>query len=301
MTPQQIASAQAFNRGKVAPPLWPGDTSSADFARITARFQRAAGLVVDGKFGKNTKAAYEAGEAAPRPANYLIVDGVRREVSFPVITWEQDPFWSSYPGKNFRWRRSENIEVYVLHWDVTFSSRQTHGGLLRPERDASVQFLIDEAGRVIQCLDAGFVCAWHAGSAGDVNDRSAGVEINNRVYKEDNGKGGTKLRPIISDLPVNGNKTWPHLDFHEEQKASALQLGDALADICGFPRTLPRAPEYSSSWAGDDKDPVGSVLRGMLDQNSVYRFKGGAGHFHFSEGKIDCGMNLLEYFAKAGW
>jgi hypothetical protein len=301
MTPQQIASAQAFNKGKIAPPLWPADTSSADFARITARFQRAKGLTVDGKFGKNTKAAYDANEAAPRPANYLIVDGVRREVSFPVITWEQDPFWSSYPGKNFRWRRSVSVEAFILHWDVTFSSKGTHTGLLDPARDASVHFLIDESGRIIQCLDAGFVAAWHAGSAGNINDRSCGVEINNRYYPKDNGAEGTKLRTVIKDLPVNGNLRAEYMDFHEEQKVAALQLSDALQQIFGYPRQVPKAPRYESDWTGDDKDPEGSVLRGMLDRDSVYEYQGTAGHFHFAEGKVDPGVAFLKRFVQAGY
>lgn len=300
LTPDQIASAQRYNANKTAPPLWPKDTSGADFARITARFQRAMGLTIDGKHGPATRAAYDANEAAPRPASYIIADGVRRAVDFPVFTWEQIPFWSAYPGGNFRWRRSE-VEVYVLHWDVTFSSEQTHRGLLRPERDASVQFLINEAGEIIQCLDAGFVNAWHAGSAGDVNDRSDGVEINNRYYPADNGKQGTATRPVIKDLPVNGNLRAEYMDFLEPQKVSALLLGEALSSIFGFPRRLPRAPECSSEWAGDDKDAPGSVLRGKLDKESLYKHKGGAGHYHYAEGKIDPGVSLLNYFAAAGW
>lgn len=300
LTPEQIANAQKYNAGRPAPRYWPQHTESADYARITARFQRAMGLTIDGKHGPATRAAYDANEAAPRPQHYIIADGIRREVPFAITTWEQDPFWNSYPGGNFRWRRSE-VEVYVLHWDVTFSSKQTHKGLLRPERDASVQFLIDEDGSIYQCLDAGFVAAWHAGSAGDVNDRSDGVEINNRYYPADNGKQGTAIRPIIKDLPVNGNSRAEYMDFLEPQKVSAVNLGDALAKIFGFPRRLPRAPECSSEWAGDDKDAPGSVLRGKLDKESLYEHKGGAGHYHYAEGKIDPGVALLKYFADAGW
>ena len=301
MTPEQITAAQAFNAGKKAPPLWPGNTSGSDFARITARFQRAAGLDPDGKFGKNTQAAYDAVEALPKPVNYIIADGHRYPVAVPVFTWEQDPFWSSYPGGNFGWRKSEKVEVFVLHWDVTFSARQTHKGLLKPERDASVQFLIDEAGQIIQCLDAGFVRAWHAGSAGDINDRSCGVEINNRYYPADNGKQGTKVRPVIKDRPVNGNMRAEYMDFLEPQKLAALQLAEALRNIFGFPRQIPKAPEFSSSWAGDDKDPDGAVLRGMLDKESVYAFQGTGGHFHYAEGKVDPGVALFEPFLAAGW
>lgn len=300
LTPEQLTSAQRYNANKVAPRYWPQDTSGADFARLTARFQRARGITIDGKFGPGTKASYDANEAAPRPQHYIIADGVRRSVDFPVVTWEHDPFWSAYPGGNFRWRRSE-VECFILHWDVTFSSRQTHTGLLRPERDASVQFLIDEDGTIIQVFDAGFVNAWHAGSAGDINDRSNGVEINNRYYPKDNGAQGTATRPVIKDKPVNGNLRAEYMDFLEPQKASALLLGDALAKIFGFPRRLPRAPECSSEWAGDDKDPPGSVLRGKLDKDSLYAHKGGAGHFHYAEGKVDPGVALLQYFADAGW
>lgn len=300
MNPEQITKAQAFNKGKTPPPLWPSDAGSSEFARITARFQRAKGLEVDGKLGPKTKAAYEENEALPRPTSYLIADGIRHPVAFPVVTWEQDAFWSAYPGGNFRWRKLE-VEAFILHWDVTFNSRQTHKGLLKPERDASVQFFIDEDGTIIQCLDAGFVAAWHAGSAGDINARSCGVEINNRYYPADNGKQGTKIRPVIFDQPVNGNVRAEYMDFHPAQKSSALKLADALQIIFGFPREVPKEPKYSSSWAGDDKDPPGSVLRGMLDRESVYRFQGTGGHYHYAEGKIDPGVGLMKYFVEAGW
>ncbi len=296
-----ISKARLYNRSKTPPPLWPSDPSSEEFARCVARFQGAKGLDIDGKFGSKTEFAYHENEQLPRPASYIIANGVRYPVDVPVITWEQDAKWSSYPGKNFRWRKSLRVEAFILHWDVTFSSEQTHRGLLKPERDASVHFLIDEDGRIIQCLDAGFISAWHAGSAGNINDRSVGVEINNRYYKEDNGKQGTKTRPVIRDLPVNGNARAEYMDFHEAQKVAALQLSDALVKIFGFPRQVPKEPEYESEWMGDDKDPEGSVLRGMLDKDSLYRFKGTAGHYHFAEGKIDPGVKLLERFVEAGY
>ncbi len=160
---------------------WPSNKESSDFARIAARFQKAAGLSVDGCFGPNTQRRLVEENIKPRPENYIIVDGIRHAVDFKVVTYEQEPFWSAYPAKHFRWRDCD-VDAFVLHWDVTLSSESTHKVLSKKDRTASVHFCGGEDGTIYQCFDAGFVRAWHAGSNGKINARSVGIEINNPWY-----------------------------------------------------------------------------------------------------------------------
>ena len=297
-----LARAQAFNKANVSqsPRDWPKDPGSADFARVVARFQDAHGLVADGLCGKATKAKISEQLSAARPEHYLIANGKRFEVPFKVVTWEQDPWWNAHPAENFRWRQGP-IELFILHWDVVFSSRQCHQGLIRPERNASVHLYLDgdQDATVYQSLDLGFVRAWHAGSNGNVNERSVGCEGNNRYYVAD--QLASAPRPVIADLPVQGNPKRQHLDWLPQQKTRWVQLAGAVTQILGIPRQLPKTPAWRSFWPGDDKDPEGSVVRGMLDDRGLREFKGVAGHYHYEEMKIDPGTEIWEHFVKGGW
>ena len=302
------ASAMKYNGNvKILPELithlstyWPKNRADDDFALVTERFQKAKKLEADGYFGPATQLALKEEINKPKPANYIIVDGIRHAVDFKVITWEQDSFWSAYNSGNFRWRTME-VNAFVLHWDVTPSAKSTHIALCRPNRDASVHFYGGEDGTIYQCLDAGFVRAWHAGSNGKINSRSIGIEINNPYYEKNNSK--TNPRKMIKDKPVNKNVSANYLDFHEVQKKSVLALSEALVKVesISIPKQLPKNTNCKSHWLGDDKDPKGSILRGELSPEDIGTFAGVLGHLHFEEAKIDPGIALFEYFVSHGW
>lgn len=303
LTNAQLIKATAYNKTNVATPPkdWPKLPGSVDFAEVTGRFQKAHGLSVDGRFGPMTKAKVSELLSQARPSNYLIAFGKRWEVPFKVVTWEQDAFWSGYGSGNFRWRQNPTIDLFVMHWDVVFSSRQCHTGLNRPARDASVHLYLDgdAEATVYQAYDLGHVRTWNAGSNGNCNDRNVGCEGNNRVIKED--QSADNPRPLINDLPVNGNPKREHLDWYPEQKRRWVQLADAVVKITGIPRQVPKRPQWESFYKGDDKDPAGSVVRGMLDARGLKEFRGVAGHFHFEEMKIDPGTELFDHFIAAGY
>ncbi len=82
-----------------------------------------------------------------------------------------------------------------------------------------------------------------------------------------------------------------------------MQLAEVLCAIpsLDIPRQLPKNDVAVSHWAGDDKDPKGSIVRGELSDEFIYAFKGVLGHFHVEEMKIDPGVNLFEYFITNGW
>lgn len=294
------AKAQAFNKTNVtsSPKDWPKDPGSSDFVRVTARFQAAHGLVMDGFCGSATKAKISELVNEAKPASYLIANGKRYEVPFPVVTWEQDSFWAAYEAGHYKWRQGA-IDVFIVHWDVVFSSKQCHTGLIRPDRNASVHLYLDADGTVYQSLDLAQIRAWHAGSNGNINERSVGCEGNNRWYA--NEVAGNHGRTLIADQPVQGNPKKEHLDWFPLQKQRWINLADQVTRILSIPRALPKTPAWRSQWVGDDKDAPGSVVRGMLDADGLVNFKGVAGHYHYEEQKIDPGTEIWEHFIAAGW
>lgn len=295
----QLQKAQAYNKKHVSlvPKDWPRDPASADFARVTARFQAAHGLGVDGMCGSATRAKISTLLHEAKPANYLIVNGRRHAVDFPVVTWEQDPFWSSYNSGNFYWRQAKDISLFVLHWDAAISSRATHKGFQNPERDASVQLYLDADGVVYQAFDLALVAAWHASIT---NNRSVGVEANNPYYLRY--QNPADPRPVVTDAPVNGNTKRPtYLGFYPKQKKRMVMLADAVVSIFGIPRRLPKRPAWESLLTFDDKDAPNSVVRGLLDYRGMATYTGVAAHFNFSDQKIDCGMDVLDEFVAAGY
>lgn len=295
---------------KEALKYWPTDRAGDSFTYLTARFQKAVRvrqqtltMTVDGFFGPDTQKELLRVYQAPRPQNYLICDNHFIEVPFKVINYEQDPKWSGYGSGNFRWRDRE-VNLFILHWDGLPNSATTHKVLTRPDRDGSVHFYLDgdEEATVYQAYDLGFVRCWHAGSKGNCNARSGGVEICNPYYTYANDK--KRPRAVIKDIPVNGNLKAEYLDFYPEQKERALQLCEALVEIesIAIPKQLPKRPEWESEFLGDDEDAPGSVIRGEITDETIWKYTGIGAHYMFEEGKIDTGVHSLwPVFLAAGW
>ncbi len=280
-------------------PGWPTSVSSPEFAEMVASFQKEAGLdPVDGVLGPVTLAKVNGDVLSPPAAGgELIVDGSPLQVPFPVVTWKDPAGLSFYlPETKTFWATRRNVpakvNLFVLHWDGCTSSRQCYQVLV--ERHLSVHLMLDADGTVFQALDLATAKAYHASV---VNERSVGVEICNPVTPSRN-RYCSPPRAVIADKGVNGSHDAAHLDFYDVQKERVVQLANALAEIFGIPKVLPRAPRWKSHLPGEP-DPAGSVIRRTLED--VQGFAGVCGHFHVSDQKDDPGNTLWDGLSVAGW
>ena len=131
--------------------------------------------------------------------------------------------------------------------------------------------MLDGDGTVYQALDLAETLAWHAGNA---NERSVGVEIQNPVLLDINRSQPT-ARPVVTEQEAHGTGAWEHLDFYDVQKTRAVELAEVLCERFGIPRVLP-------------VDDAGDVLTGLAPRG----FKGVCGHYHLSTEKPDPGLTL---------
>jgi hypothetical protein len=247
--------------------------ASAEFAQRVAVFQAGHGaLTVDGVLGPKTWEALQGRTWQPPAHEHLIVAGERVAVPFPVVTWLEPGGLSFYDRRGWAKRRDPSgagVNLFVLHWDGCTSARQCFHVLL--ERGLSVHLMLDGDGTVYQALDLAEARAWHAG---DVNERSIGVEIQNPVQLHRN-KWQTPPREVVVDPGVHGGPTYEHLDFYDVQMKRAIELAEVLCARFGISRTLPLG-------AGGD------VLRTLAPTG----FRGVCGHYHVSKSKPDPGLTL---------
>lgn len=259
--------------GWSVPGGWPTDVASEDFAESVAFFQKEHGaLTVDGIVGPKTAAAFQGLKPTPPDGEFLIIAGQRVSVPFPVVTWDEPNGMSFYGHGGWTKRRDPSgngVNLFVLHWDGCTSARQCFHVLL--ERGLSVHLMLDGDGTVYQALDLAEARAWHAG---DVNERSIGVEIQNPVQLHRN-KWQKPPREIVVDSGVHGGPTYEHLDFYEVQMKRVVELAEVLCARFGIPRMLPFG-------AGGD------VLRTLAPAS----FRGVCGHYHVSRSKPDPGLTL---------
>jgi len=254
------------------PAGWPDDVGGAELVRHVAAFQAEhGGLTVDGILGPKTWEAIQGRTWDPPAREYLIAGGERIPVSFPVVTWLEPGGLSFYGRKGWRRRRDpsgKRVNLFVLHWDGCTSSHQCFHVLL--DRGLSVQLMLDGDGTVYQALDLAEARAWHAGNA---NDRSIGVEIQNPVRLHRN-KWQKPPRPVITEGRVHRRGSYEHLDFYEIQKQRAVELAEVLCEHFGIPRVLPTD---------------GSSVTNRLAPS---HFRGVCGHYHVSKNKPDPGLSL---------
>lgn len=258
--------------GWTVPSGWPTDIADEDFAECVASFQKDSCLTVDGIVGPKTAAAMRGISFAPSAGEFLIINGERVSVPFPVVTWDEPGGLSFYGHGGWQKRHDpsgKGVDLFVLHWDGCTSARQCFHVLL--ERQLSVHLMLDGDGTVYQALDLAEACAWHAG---DVNGRSVGVEIQNPVELHRN-QWQKPARPIVNDAGVNGSHAYDHLDFYDVQKQRVVELAEALCTHFGMPRALP-------------VDDQGAVLRGL----GPVGFRGVCGHYHVAKSKPDPGLTL---------
>ena len=278
LNPRWLLRAQRLNPyyqerlGWCVPAGWPNDVGSEAFAGHVARFQREHGqLTVDGALGPKTWAALQGTAWRPPVQDHLIIAGKRVPVSFPVVTWNEVGGLSFYGQGGWRRRRDPSgrgVDLFVLHWDGCTSVHQCFHVLL--ERRLGVHLLLDGDGTVYQTLDLGEARAWHAGN---VNERSIGIEIQNPVKPHRN-QWQMPPRAVIEEACVHGPGTWQHLDFHDIQKRRVVELAEVLCTHLPIPRVLPMAD--------------GHVTRALAPQD----FRGVCGHYHVSPNKPDPGLSL---------
>lgn len=254
------------------PAGWPDDLGSAELARRVAAFQAEhGGLTVDGILGPKSWEALQGRSFEPPAREHLIIGGELVPVTFPVVTWLEPGGLSFYGRRGWAKRRDpsgKRVNLFVLHWDGCTSSHQCFHVLL--DRGLSVHLMLDGDGTVYQALDLAEARAWHAGNA---NERSVGVEIQNPVRLHRN-KWQTPPRPIVTEALVHAHGTYEHLDFYDVQKKRAVELAEVLCERFGIPRALP-----------NDGDGVTRAL-------APSGFRGVCGHYHLSQNKPDPGLSL---------
>jgi hypothetical protein len=278
LSPRWLHRAQRLNPyyqkrlGWRVPLGWPSDVASEAFAGHVATFQAEhGGLTVDGILGPKTLAALHGTTWTPPVRDYLIASGKRVSVPFPVVTWDEPGGLSFYGQGGWNERRrpdGRGVDLFVLHWDGCTSAHQCFHVLL--ERGLSVHLMLDGDGTVYQALDLAAARAWHAGQA---NERSIGVEIQNPVRLHRN-RWQRPPRATVAEACANRPGTWKHLDFYDIQKRRAVELAEVLCERFGIPRALPTKG--------------GQVLRSLAPR----RFRGVCGHYHVSSRKPDPGMSL---------
>lgn len=275
---KSIRRAQRLNpyyKGRLGwsvPAGWPEDVSSAAFAKRVAELQAEhGGLTVDGILGAKTWAALKGETWEPPTGDHLIVAGEHVPVPFPVVTWDEPGGLSFYGQRGWRKRLNpsgKKVDLFVLHWDVCTSAHQCFHVLLT--RCLSVHLMLDGDGTVYQALDLAEARAWHAGN---FNDRSIGVEIQNPVLPKYNHT-QKPPRPVITEQRVHRRGTWQHLDFHDIQKQRAVELAEVICERFDIPRILPM-----------DGEQVSRRL-------AAAGFRGVCGHYHLSKNKPDPGLSL---------
>jgi N-acetyl-anhydromuramyl-L-alanine amidase AmpD len=255
------------------PAGWPDDVASAELALRVAAFQNEHGaLTVDGILGPKTWEALQGRTFEPPAREQLIVGGERVAVPFPVVTWLEPGGLSFYGQKGWAKRRDPSgagVNLFVLHWDGCTSSHQCFNVLL--DRGLSVHLMLDGDGTVYQALDLAEARAWHAGN---VNERSVGVEIQNPVRVHRN-QWQTPPRPVVNEPRVHARGSYEHLDFYDVQKQRVVELAEVLCERFGIPRALP-------------ENTRGEVLRALAPAG----FRGVCGHYHVSTSKPDPGLTL---------
>lgn len=219
------------------------------------------------------------------------------------------------------WTRAllaEQIELFVLHYDVCGTSRECFR-VLQDQRQLSVHFLLDLDGTIYQTLDLREQ-AWHARAA---NARSIGIELAQigavppeeqatlaRWYEWSEsgvrltlppalGDGGLRTRafeprPARGELvrgTIHGASYVQH-DFTPQQYESLAALAAALARV--FPRIELDAP----------RDHEGQVRSDALSDEEEAAFHGVVGHYHLQVDKRDPGpaFDWARFLGRArGW
>ena len=261
-----------------------------DFVAKVLEYQREHNLAQDGLVGPSTYRRLFL-ERQANISNFKPKDRcssrktncIVHNSNFVGIDWDKVILWDEPDGLaakkgNYSDRSGKpdrNPQMFVNHWDVCLSSESCADVLNR--RGISVHFLIDNDGTIYQTLDTQHV-AWHAGN---INNKSVGVEISNAYYPKYQSwykRNGYGERNIVEDATVNGRKLEPHLDFYPVQIEALKALWVAINSACGIPFQAPKSldPDF---WTDTNTNK----------EVSTGKYKGFVSHYHQTTRKIDCG------------
>jgi len=270
----------------------------------------------------------------------IIVAGQPFDIGAPVITWNHDNGYDAY-NRGYHFAESldhprrladgtdklrfnqraalltagdeltgedalvtlrETVDLFVIHYDVCGVSRQCFK-VLHDIRGYSVHFMLDVDGHIYQTLDLK-ERAWHAG---DMNDRSIGIEIanpgayasqdklNEWYTLDETGYPVLTLpewmpesgiltpdyvaRPARPDLitgTIHGRRLMQY-DFTDAQYEALIHL------VAGVNRALPRIA------ISVPRDNEGNVRRELLSPAELRDYHGLIAHWHFDTQKVDPG------------
>jgi hypothetical protein len=241
---------------------------SPDFALHVAQFQQKHGLIVDGVLGPKTLHYFLYDKPLIAPVSYCLwIGGKAYPVNFPVVLFTHRWGLSLLDSHGFRLRRSQQIDLCVLHWDECISSHACFQVLLW--RGLSAHLLLDADGIVYQTLDLVDACAYHARQ---FNGRSVGIEINNPVFGPPE---AIAKRPQCSERLPHQASVSTHADFTPAQKHVLPDIIRSLTHLLHIPSCLPL-------------DLRGNVSEGLMEPD----FQGICGHYHLTTDKVDPGQQL---------
>ena len=273
MTNYNIRSA--YNRA------WcPQDFECSSFGRELDKaiksFQKENRLKADGFAGPKTIKVLKS----LSPKENSIVCGLER-IPIPkrtkVILWTEEEGYKAKEGSYRPVYKKRTINMMVNHWDACKSSKDAIRVL--NSRNLSAQYLIDENGDIYETMNDNYI-GYHCGN---LNRYTIGVEICNPYYIKHQSK--TNPRRIVKNKYVHGKKMRDHLDFHDVQIQSLMDLWVAINKGHEIPIQTPTK----------DGKEVGTIYAPAM--NNQYR--GQVHHYNLSRGKIDCGgLDLVDLVEK---
>lgn len=136
----------------------------------------------------------------------------------------------SIKSENFNDRKSDKIDMLILHYTATKDAAQAIEFMTCPKRAVSAHYLVCEDGKIIQLVDEKHR-AWHAGKSywqgeTDINSRSIGIEIQNLghdggcpPYSAAQMKAVAQLcKDILSRHPIPPEHVLAHSDVAPDRK-----------------------------------------------------------------------------------
>lgn len=184
-----------------------------------------------------------------------------------------EPLWWDIGSGNVRARR-QPVESIVLHHTAGEGGNQGIFHTLE-QRNLSVHFSIDRAGRIMQHADIDHV-TYHCGA---YNARTIGVEIANK------GRAPAHCKAHREEyIDTMHGRVVKFLRFYPEQVKATIDLVGALCELLHLVPSLPMVH------AGN------KVTRNLLPESERKHY-GVLGHYHLTPAKIDPSPHILDEIA----
>ena len=257
-------------------PSWFGATKfGSQLLEKISEFQSENNLVADGFCGPKT---FEVIKEQRKDSNYIVCGVNHIPINHKVVLWNDKKGLSANEGCYRSSYKQREVKLFVNHWDVARSSKDTISILNR--KKISCQFLIDSnpQATIYQTMNADHI-AWHSGGR-LWNNQSIGVEVCNPFYLKYQDK--KRPRPIIKGAKVHDSVLEDHLGFYPQQIVALKKLWIAINKAYQIPLQTPTK---------NDGSELGGVHR--LSQKGEYT--GYIHHYNLLRAKIDCsGLDLTE-------